>query len=337
MTRRLPPLPSASRNVRPRPLLAVRLLGLLLGLALSLPLAAQTDFDPQQAGFSVLVQGEVCPYRVLGVYVMPREKVDLRVLDARPGIEFRLSTPGGRVQQLGDRGWTWDAPEAPGVYSLRIDASDPALSMVLNVFVMVPYGELKGDFLNGYRIGRYPDKPLRGLSIYRPPRGFIEVRPENESTRIAPHFTLKQFLCKQTGGYPKYVALRERLLLKLEYLLQAVNDKGWRTDSFVVISGFRTPAYNHAIGNVPYSRHQWGGAADIYIDEQPRNGVMDDLNGDGRSDERDAATLYDLIDALDGQPSYQPFIGGLGNYGRTDSHGPFVHVDARGFKARWGR
>lgn len=147
---------------------------------------------------------------------------------------------------------------------------------------------------------------------------------------------LGQFLCKQDGGYPKYLVLRERLLLKLEYLLEMVHRKGYAAETFAVLSGFRTPFYNHAIRNVKYSRHQWGGAADIFIDVDPQDGVMDDLDGNGKVDVDDALLFYKLIDAEPGKREYEPFIGGLGLYGTTTAHGPFVHVDARGFRARWG-
>ena len=33
---------------------------------------------------------------------------------------------------------------------------------------------------------------------------------------------------------------------------------------------------------------------------------------------------------------YQPFEGGLGLYKANAAHGPFVHVDVRGYPARWG-
>jgi len=202
--------------------------------------------------------------------------------------------------------------------------------------VIVPYSDLEGETLNGYRIGNYPARPLRGLSIYRPPRGFIEVTPENQATLVAPHFRLEQFLCKQEGGWPKYVVLKERLLLKLEVILEAVNRKGYKASTFAILSGYRTPYYNRLIGNVRYSRHVWGGAADIYIDENPKDEMMDDLNADDRIDYRDADVIYDIIDEMYGQPWYAPFIGGLGRYKRTRGHGPFVHVDTRGFHARWG-
>jgi hypothetical protein len=65
--------------------------------------------------------------------------------------------------------------------------------------------------------------------------------------------------------------------------------------------------------------------------------MMDDLNGDGKSDHHDAAILYDIIDAMYDKPWYERFAGGLAKYMKTASHGPFVHVDVRGFRARWGK
>jgi len=97
------------------------------------------------------------------------------------------------------------------------------------------------------------------------------------------------------------------------------------------MSGYRTPFYNKAIGNVGFSQHQWGRAADIFIDKD-KNGTMDDLNKDKRIDRNDAVFLYQMLDRLSKQSS---LIGGLGVYGSASSHGPFVHVDVRGKRARW--
>lgn len=208
--------------------------------------------------------------------------------------------------------------------------------MVIHAFVMVPFSALEGEYLNGYRIGKYPHIPLKQLTIYKPPRGFIEVTPENEDTLVSPHFRLGQFLSKQASGYPKYLVLRERLLLKLELILEKVNEKGYHCGTLHIMSGYRTPYYNKVIGNVKYSRHVWGGAADFFIDENPSDGMMDDLNRDGKIDYRDAGVLYDIIDEMYGRTFYVPFVGGLGRYRKSRSHGPFVHVDVRGFHARWG-
>src|SRR6185436_1247315 len=100
------------------------------------------------------------------------------------------------------------------------------------------------------------------------------------------------------------------------------------------MSGYRTPAYNRSLDNVRYSQHQWGSAADIFVDEDG-NGVMDDLNGDGKSSVADAEVLYGLLDA-DARDSHgEGLVGGLGKYRPTAAHGPFVHVDVREGTARW--
>jgi hypothetical protein len=132
------------------------------------------------------------------------------------------------------------------------------------------------------------------------------------------------------------MVLQEKLLLKLELILEKVNEKGYRCNTFHIMSGYRTPYYNKAIGNVKYSRHIYGGAADIFIDENPKDDMMDDLNQDGKIDYKDAAVLYLIIDGLYGKRFYDPFMGGLARYKKNRNHGPFVHVDARGRRTRWG-
>jgi peptidase M15-like protein len=226
-----------------------------------------------------------------------------------------------------DRRWRWTAPGTPGLHPIAVVSSDQRDSITIQAFVLVPYSQLKGEYLNGYRIGRYPARPLRGLEIYRPPAGFVEVTRANENTFVSPHFQLKQFLCKQGGTYPKYVVLNEALLQKLEDLLARVNAAGYSVTTFHVMSGYRTPAYNRALGNVLYSRHTFGAAADVFIDEN-HDGRMDDLNGDGRSDSRDGKLLYSLFETAGVQ-------GGMGEYAPTRAHGPFVHVDVRDRRARW--
>jgi hypothetical protein len=263
---------------------------------------------------------------------MPGERV---TFTASPSGRYEVVLPTGE-RLASSATWTWRAPSAPGLYPTRVSSASAGAAMTINAFVMVPSSALEGEWMHGYRIGRYPLVAYRGLDIYTPPRGFVEVTEDLAATPVSPHFTLGQFLCKQDSGWPRYLVLRERLLLKLEVLLGKVNQAGHRCDGFTVMSGYRTPYYNHLIGNVAYSRHLWGGAADIFIDADPLDGVMDDLNHDGVTDLRDARVLYDIADRLSGAPWYAPFVGGLGAYRTTANHGPFIHVDARGFRARWG-
>jgi hypothetical protein len=53
-------------------------------------------------------------------------------------------------------------------------------------------------------------------------------------------------------------------------------------------------------------------------------------------DYRDAQWLYQLADELFALPENEFLRGGLGVYRSTPAHGPFLHVDARGRRARWG-
>jgi hypothetical protein len=297
-----------------------------------------SGYKSGKSGFSVRFGDEITPYHVTGVFVLPSQKLEIEATGNSTDTRYILLSHAGHQKRLTNNGWEWQAPDKKGLYPVRIIDPVSADTVLLNIFVMVPRSEKKGDYLNGYRIGKYPLTPLNGLEAYRAPHGFIEVTPENENTLISPNFTLRQFLCKQAGDYPKYVVLRERLLLKLELLLEESNNNGISANTFTVMSGYRTPYYNRSIGNAQYSRHVYGDAADIYIDQNPKSGVMDDLNGDGVVDYKDAALLYDMVENLYHEQWYKQYIGGLGAYKeRYPVRGPFIHVDARGSRARWGR
>ncbi|MFH1864448.1 MAG: D-Ala-D-Ala carboxypeptidase family metallohydrolase [Candidatus Eisenbacteria bacterium] len=297
---------------------------------------AGSSFDAGRASFSVRTGGEVNPYRILAVCAMPGEGVNIEVVEsAVAGVVVASAGEGDLLTSRPGR-WVWTAPRMAGIYPVELGRQDTGEAMTLNMLVLVPASSVSNCKLNGYRIGSYPGTAWNGLAVYRPPRGFIEVTEANSDTPVSPHFTLGQFLSKQQSGYPKYVVLRERLLLKLELVLEHVNAAGIRADSLHIMSGYRTPYYNHSIGNVDHSRHLWGGAADIFVDDHPEDGVMDDLNADGVCDVKDARVLYEIIDGLYGKSFYQRLLGGLGHYRRSAGHGPFVHVDVRGFRARWG-
>ena len=294
------------------------------------------SYDPARLSFHVKFRDESSAYRVLAVPVLPNETLRFQVVDETGGRAFTAEAETGDLALTAPLSWEWVAPAEKGLHPVRIRTIGGEETMTLNVFVTVPTGEVREGYLNGYRIGDYFwAKPWDKL-IYRAPPGLIEAAAGSETTHVSPHFTLGQFFCKQSGGYPKYLILRERLLRKLERILEATNAAGYRCDTFAVLSGYRTPWYNRSIGNVKYSRHVWGGAADIYIDESPNDGMMDDLNGDGAMDIHDAKVLYNIIDALYRRPWWEPLVGGLGRYRKTSAHGPFVHVDARGTRTRWG-
>ncbi len=229
-----------------------------------------------------------------------------------------------------ENGWRWIAPARPGIYALKLVMAGDTID--LTALVLYPATMVRNGTLNGYRIGKYQAKPLRGDPSYLPPDGFLEVAIADRDVLASPHFVLGDFLCKQPGE-PRYIALSPQLLMKLESITEALQERGLPSGALRVMSGYRTPAYNQAIGNrTVYSRHLWGDAADVYVDAD-RNGDMDDLNGDGRSTVADARLLARWIEGLTARGEWRP--GGLGIYSRNAAHGPFVHVDARGARARW--
>ena len=291
-------------------------------------------FDTKTASFAITFHGESSSYRDAAVVVMPGAVVIFNAVGGPPG-SYALKTGDGIAAQQGLRQWRWTAPDHPGVFTLTFGAPGKKDEIVVHAFATVPATAVKNGLLNGYRIGAYP-APLKGNPLYQPPTGFIEVTKENEDTKLSPHFTLKQFLCREdtTRQYPKYVVLKERLPLKLEAVLERVNELGFNVDSLHIMSSYRTPYYNRLIGDVQFSMHQFGGAADIYIDPEKRD-RMADLNHDGRVDIEDSKFLYDEIDRMLTTTEFKKFQGGMGFYPGTSAHPPFVHVDVRGTAVRW--
>lgn len=315
-----------------------RVLGLGLAAALiawrpSAPSAGADDRST--APFSIAFEDEESAYRDTSVFVMPKAAVQIRVIGGPPG-EYSIKTDDGQLARRGLRLWEWNAPAKPGLFKLEVDGPPRTGTITLRAFVMVPAVAIKDGYLNGYRIGTYPAPPPSGNPLYQAPPGFIEVTKDNQDTRISPHFRLQQFLCKQepVAQFPKYVVLEARLILDLETILEQVNARGFDADTLHVMSGYRTPYYNGVLRDVRYSMHQFGGAADIFVDRHDK-GVMDDLTRDGRVDLQDARYLHDLIDVMLVRPPFRKFEGGMGFYAATSAHPPFVHVDVRGSRARW--
>ena len=226
----------------------------------------------------------------------------------------------------------------PGA-SVASASAQPQTSSAETVFTMRSFGQKVRAWLNGYRLGYWPQEKGRLRSeAYRNPEGFIEVTPENEDTRVSEHFRLRDFLSHdQKEVWPKYVVLREPLLDKLELVIEDLNEHGVNAEGMRIRSGFRTPAHNFAVrseGSARDSRHQFGDAADVFIDQQG-NGKMSDLNGDGRVNFADVKMILDAVERVEAR--YPELVGGTGLYAYSGRSGPFAHIDVRGTKALWVR
>jgi len=221
----------------------------------------------------------------------------------------------------------------PGVYPLAGDRRG------LACVVLTPFAAKVDGRIGRYKLGTWPFESREPSNhAYDDPPGFVEVTPENLTTRVSEHFTLGQFVTKgQEDVWPKYVALDARLVDKLELTLEELARRGYPVRRLTVMSGFRTPDYNESggdpAGRSAVSRHMFGDAADVYPDSRGR-GVMDDLNHDGRRDVRDARIVAAAAEAVEDR--HPELAGGIGIYPGRAGHGPFVHIDTRGRRARWG-
>ena len=232
------------------------------------------------------------------------------------------------------------APTRAGVWSLAVKIGAVLRPVAdLNVITLRPFTDKQRGRIGLYYIGNWPGERSRRKvrPEYANPDGFIEVTRENQDTYVSQHFRLQDFLTHdQPDVWPKYLVLDISLVDKLELVLSELAEQGYDVNGVTVMSGFRTPNYNVSGGNVAgraaLSRHMFGDAADIFLDADG-DGVMDDLNHDGRVNIRDAQVILAAVDRVErGHPE---LVGGAGVYVASAGHGPFIHIDTRGFRSRW--
>ena len=273
------------------------------------------------ADVPVTLNGAELPYDIWHETALPGDEVEFtHPPDVTLYIDDKAVAPSGDLT----------APEEPGTYNLEFRGADGAVRNTVAFFVLEPATRIESDGrLNGFRMGSYPQNE---------PKGFIRLDEGYGDVKVSPSFRIGQFLChQQPDHWPKYLLVSSTNLDRLEILLASRRADGLTdADTFFVMSGFRSPFYNTAIGSATLSRHMYGDATDVYLDVAPKDGVMDDINRDGVINKEDANFLYDYAEELfagtDGVPR-----GGLGSYSANAVHGPFVHVDGRGRAARWGR
>ncbi len=223
----------------------------------------------------------------------------------------------------------FEAPRDPGFYRLalvrgaeRLIVDGPALS------VMVPFSAKLGGMLNGYRIGTYVAERLgaRERDGDAPP-GFVEIDQDVLDLPITKHLRLSDFVTHDDqDSWPRYAALDARLLDKIELVVAEIAERSGSTSEaqlgLDVHSGFRTPIHNRRVNRAARdSRHQYGDAADIAIDG----------NGDGRITAADTRIVARAVEQVERE--HPDLVGGMGLYNRGGAS--YVHIDARGKRARW--
>lgn len=220
------------------------------------------------------------------------------------------------------------APPKPGFYHLALvrDTAQTLLDTPV-LAVMVAFEAKAGGEINGYRIGTYRGERHVGDEH---PEGFLAVEPQDVDLPVSAHLRVSDFITHdaQQDQWPKYVALRPRLLDKIELVLAERQRATGRSTPIAleldVHSGFRTPLYNRTVPRAADdSRHQYGDAADIALD----------ANGDGRIDGRDVQAIAEAVDRVEAM--HPELAGGLGLYTSRRYPTPYVHIDTRGERKRW--
>jgi uncharacterized protein YcbK (DUF882 family) len=248
------------------------------------------------------------------------------------------------IEQPGGTG----APAAPkpGVWQLALSVGNALKPIAdMNLISIRPRTDKQNGRVGLYYLGNWRGEKGEAVGApskapadrYRPPSGFIEVTPENADTKVSEHFKLRDFLTHdQQNVWPKYLVLELRNVDKLELVLAELQKQGIDVSGVKVMSGFRTPQYNAGGGNTGgragLSRHMYGDAADIFIDSN-HDGVMDDLNHDGKISIADSRVVSAAVDRV--EAAHPELIGGAGVYPAAAGHGPFIHIDTRGYRARW--
>lgn len=241
----------------------------------------------------------------------------------------------GKSGRMATRLLRSESPEfRPAVWQVRDSTQGSPFAYI----TLVPFEEKRNDRVGVYRVGRWPSETRQPRNeAYLPPKGFVEVTEENQDLMVSTHFRLRDFLAKdQANVWPKALVLDERLVDKLELIITELRLQGHYAPGLTIASGFRSPQYNARLNyaeRATDSRHSYGDAADIFVDADG-DGRMDDLNRDGRIDILDALALVEIIERVEAR--HPDLVGGVGIYRSTSIYSPFVHVDVRGERIRWG-
>ncbi|MHB1047239.1 MAG: hypothetical protein ACYC4P_14640 [Thermoanaerobaculia bacterium] len=287
----------------------------------------------------------------------PRRPAHLRDIGGRSGkLLVLLETREGHAEL--ERGGLRVTIEEPGVYPFEWPSGWPPTHVKAgaSVILLTPFSEKRDGRVGAYVLGSWPNESsagesspgatpaataaaawVAGRAAYALPRGFVKVTKTTAATRVSEHFRLRDFLTKdQPNVWPKYLVLDLKLVDKLELTIAALRQAGHPVKGLHVMSGFRTPRYNArdvGPGNRSgVSRHMYGAAADVYPDDDG-DGRIDDLNRDGCVDLLDARIVADAAERV--ETAHPELVGGISVYPATAAHGPVVHVDTRGSRARW--
>jgi len=279
-----------------------------------------------------------------------------------PSADATWDHEGGELDPAKDGAQSCRSPMQPGLYRLLWRPTDSATGPEQPLEVLVlskSETHVQGDKItvkvNGKSIGAFHDpekstvrRVRENASRYRIPEYFATLAPQTIPLKLGPDFDLGDLIAFKdykgadgkkvftTTRHADILPIRTDLIDKLIKLRERLLAKGVKVTRFWITSGFRTPDYNRSIGGAAFSRHCYGDAVDLCIDED-NDKHMDDLNGDGKLDRKDGILIGNAVRELEAEGAVIP--GGIGVYewDSEDSVRSHVHIDCRGYISRWGQ
>lgn len=193
------------------------------------------------------------------------------------------------------------------------------IDSVLASFETISYDELPAEYISYTNSdGEFYDK-LKNETYYII-KGDDILKYVVGTYRIRHFMSTDKYFSKNyedySANYAQYWLTDKKMLYMLLDLVLALKEKGYNEYGFNVRESHRHPKLNRLKGGASVSQHIWGKAMDI---------VVEDINGDGKSNLDDKAIVLEIVEEVVGDK------GGVGRY----PGGQTVHFDSRGYGARW--
>jgi len=290
-----------------------------------------------------------------------------KVFVSRQTHTIRWEISGGNVEEFLSGGIRFRCPKEPGTYKVSAilqDQLDHSMqkpdektlaehnvlgSFVFHFLVMYPFDRDGSGIIEGYPIGIYPnedgDDVKSSISshkeAYKPPEYFIKITPENATVQIFEHFRLGDFSPPNEKGKNHFIALDPRLVTRLENIISGLKEKNLNVTGLKILRAYLSPYEVERLSRkdikiAKFSRTIYGDSV-IFIVDENNDGIMDDLNNDGKLDNKDLNLIEEIVQNLESQSR---LYGGIGLYyyfkDLIHKDTPCIQIDTRGHHSRWG-
>ena len=164
----------------------------------------------------------------------------------------------------------------------------------------------------------------------------MAVTPETRDLHVSEHFRLRDFVPGAQEDTTIYFPYNADLCRALEALIADLGESGIATPRLAILRGFLSPydaerLRRQGIRLLRWNRYQYGDAALLIVDCNS-DGKMDDLDGDGLVDMRDAEALGRLVNGVQKRLGLPGWIGiYAGPPDKTLPDTPMVGFDVRGW------